>query len=365
MMPRLSDSMTEGVIVTWLKQDGETVERGEDLVEIETDKATATYESDAAGVLSTLAEPGTTVPVGEVIARLRGASDAEEPEPGPAAPGTSRRPSASPLAKRLAREQGVDLASITGSGRGGRIEKADVEAVLGTTTGGDGRRGEIVTLTRTQTLIAERTTAAKATIPEFTVTTEVDAEALLTVREQLREHADPPPSLNDFVIKAAALALRQHPRANSSYRDGRLELHRRVNVGIAVAQPGAITVPTVFDADEQPLGEIARQTRALASRVRDGTITPPELADATFTVSNLGMFGVTRFNAIINSPQAAILAVGAMIPRAVPDREGTLHARHIMELTVTADHRILYGSDVAEFLATIRALLERPDALLA
>jgi pyruvate dehydrogenase E2 component (dihydrolipoamide acetyltransferase) len=165
-----------------------------------------------------------------------------------------------------------------------------------------------------------------------------------------------------MVVKACALALREFPRANGSYRDAKFELYGRINVGVAVAAPDALVVPTVFDADRKSLREIARETRALAERVRAGAITPPEISGGTFTVSNLGMFGVTDFTAVINPPQAAILAVGALAPRAVV-RDGELVARHTMNVTLACDHRILYGADAAQFLARIRALLERPLAL--
>jgi pyruvate dehydrogenase E2 component (dihydrolipoamide acetyltransferase) len=170
------------------------------------------------------------------------------------------------------------------------------------------------------------------------------------------------PTYNDMVVKASALALREHPRANSSYRDGQLQLHSRVNVGVAVATQEALLVPTVFDADEKSLGEIARETRTLAERVRVGTITPPELGGGTFTVSNLGMYGIESFTAIINPPQAAILSVGAVEPRAVV-REQELVARPTMLVTLACDHRILYGADAATFLVRIRELLETPAAL--
>ncbi|HEX5853298.1 MAG TPA: dihydrolipoamide acetyltransferase family protein, partial [Solirubrobacteraceae bacterium] len=170
------------------------------------------------------------------------------------------------------------------------------------------------------------------------------------------------PSFNDMVVKACALALREHPRANGSYRDGRLQLHSRVNVGVAVAADDALVVPTVFDAEEKSLGEIARETRALAERVRDGTITPPELGGGTFTVSNLGMLGVRSFTAIVNPPQAAILSVGSLEQRAVV-RDGEIVVRHTMTLTLVCDHRILYGADAAQFLARVGELLETPSSL--
>jgi pyruvate dehydrogenase E2 component (dihydrolipoamide acetyltransferase) len=203
---------------------------------------------------------------------------------------------------------------------------------------------------------------SKATVPEFELRSEVDMEACVELRSELKALGGDVPSYNDMVVKAAALALREFPRANGSYRDGRYELHGRVNVGVAVAAPDALVVPTVFDADRKSLREVARETRALAERVRAGSVTPPELSGGTFTVSNLGMYGVTDFTAVINPPQAAILAVGALAQRPVV-RDGALVARHTMNVTLACDHRILYGADAAQFLARIRDLLERPLAL--
>jgi pyruvate dehydrogenase E2 component (dihydrolipoamide acetyltransferase) len=218
---------------------------------------------------------------------------------------------------------------------------------------------------------------SKATIPHFALQSDVDMEACVALRAELKRLAPQPhesasaadeatPTYNDMVIKACALALREFPTANSSYRDGRLQLHSRVNVGMAVAadEPagGTLIVPTVFDTDQKSLGEIARETRALAARVREHSITPPELGGGTFTVSNLGMFGTTSFTAIINPPQAAILSVGALGPRAMV-RDGEVQARNTMTITLACDHRILYGAPAARFLARIRELLEVPAAL--
>jgi pyruvate dehydrogenase E2 component (dihydrolipoamide acetyltransferase) len=219
--------------------------------------------------------------------------------------------------------------------------------------------------TRAQQVVARRMAESKATVPDFTLQAEIDMSGTVAACAELRAAAgegQPAPSFDDFVIKAAGLALREHPRANGSYRDGRWELYSRVNVGIAVAAAGALVVPTVFDADRKSLGEIARDSRALAARVRSGEITPPEVSGATFTVSNLGSYGVTSFTAIINPPQAAILAVGAI--REVPVvRGGVLAAGHAMGVTLACDHRILYGAEAAEFLWRIVTLLERPAAL--
>jgi pyruvate dehydrogenase E2 component (dihydrolipoamide acetyltransferase) len=208
---------------------------------------------------------------------------------------------------------------------------------------------------------------AKSTIPHFQVQTEVAFDAAIALRAQLKTAAEqfgePAPSLNDLIVKAAAIALRKHPHANGSYKDGRFELHDRVNVGVAVAAEGALVVPTVFDADTKALSTIAAETRALAQRVRTEAITPPELSGATFTVSNLGMFGMTAITPVINPPQAAILGVGAA--RATLAREGgradgAIVDRSLLTLTLSCDHRILYGADAARFLAEIKALLEAP-----
>ena len=411
VMPRLSDSMEEGTILKWLVDPGATVKRGQELVEIETDKATMTYEADADGALEIVAAVGDTLPVGTLIARIGGdgGTPAAAPEPpaaevsapvlpppagdpprpsdasdSPAAveakPPAGERVKASPLARRIARDTGVDIATLTGSGPGGRIVRADVEgaepaapaaasapapvaapAETGTAKGDVTR----VELTRTQQVVARRMAESKATVPEFTLTTEIDMEEAVALRAQIKAlgREDAVPSYNDMVVKACALALREFPRANGAYRDGRFELYGRVNVGVAVAAEDALVVPTVFDADVRSLAEIAATTRALAERVRSEQITPPELSGGTFTVSNLGMFGVTRFTAVINPPQAAILAVGAMAPRAVVWDDAVV-ARHAMDVTLACDHRILYGADAARFLARIRELLERPVALL-
>jgi pyruvate dehydrogenase E2 component (dihydrolipoamide acetyltransferase) len=445
VMPRLSDTMEDGTILRWLKQDGEHVERGEELVEIETDKAAMTYESDREGVLATVAHEGDTLAVGELIARI-GAADHAADHPGggtasngvpatqsPPAPGDipversarveeTRQPptvaaspqhtpgegrvKASPLARRIARERNVDLRTLVGSGPGGRIVKADVEsaqplaepaaqstavaqslaatplpAAARSSTSSTpssapaeevtSAKGEttIVELSRVQRTIARRMAESKATIPDFTLTADIDMERCVALRTELKRlsHADAP-TYNDMIVKACALALRDYPRANGSYRDGRFELHARVNVGVAVAagaeKPtgGALIVPTVFDADTKALGEIARETRVLAERVRDGSVTPPELSGGTFTVSNLGMYGIRSFTAIVNPPQAAILAVGAVSPRAVV-RKKKLVQRQTMSVTLACDHRILYGADAALFLSRIGELLEEPAAL--
>jgi len=436
VMPRLSDSMEEGTILKWLKADGDEVARGDELAEIETDKATMTYEADTAGTLSIVAQEGQTLAIGEVIARIGAGGEApaqeapgeeapaedvppaeqppmREPEPEPVAAAPAQvaappaaddqqaernggRPKASPVARRIARERNIDLAAVTGTGPGGRIVKADVESARpgGVETApapaqptapaeapaaapapppapvvaeSGTPKGDVTVeeLTRTQQVIARRMAESKATVPEFAISTTIDMEGCVGLRGQLKAVAPEGgavPSYNDMVVKACALALREFPRANGSYKDGRFELYSRVNVGVAVAADDALVVPTIFDADRKAVSEIARESRALAERVRAGVVTPPELGGGTFTVSNLGMFGVTSFQAVINPPQAAILAVGAMEQRAVV-RDGEIVARNAMDVTLVCDHRILYGADAARFLARIRALLEQPLAL--
>jgi pyruvate dehydrogenase E2 component (dihydrolipoamide acetyltransferase) len=420
-MPRLSDSMEEGTILRWLKGVGDEVKRGDELVEIETDKANMTYEATDEGVLLELvAQEGDTLPIGDVIARIGASEEAErlpsaakaadgsgegaaearearpepepEPRPEPKTQTTTRtverppaqadgdgRVKASPIARRMARDLDVELGTLHGSGPGGRIVKADVEAAAGEAPSAretpptreaerpapEGAKGEVevVELNRMQQTVARRMAESKATVPHFYLTTQIDMTEAVRVRAELKQLAgdSPAPTFNDLIVKACALALRAFPRANGAYRDGRVELYSRVNVGVAVAAQDALVVPTVFDADRKSLGEIASETRSLAEKVRDGTVTPPELSGGTFTVSNLGMYGVTEFAAVINPPQAALLAVGALEPKPVADRDTRrVVVRDMMGVTLACDHRILYGADGAEFLARIRALLERP-----
>jgi pyruvate dehydrogenase E2 component (dihydrolipoamide acetyltransferase) len=215
--------------------------------------------------------------------------------------------------------------------------------------------------TRVQTQIAQRMSESKATIPDFTLRAEVDMDHAVAMRAQLQ--SDPVPTYNDMVVKACAIALREHPRANAAYRDGAFELYERINVGVAVATEDSLIVPTVFDADRKSLLEVSQEARRLAERVRRGEITPPELSGGTFTVSNLGMYGVSSFHAIINPPQAAILAVGEVRETPVV-RDGQVVPGRRMTIALTCDHRILYGAPAAEFLARVRGLLEQPVNLL-
>jgi pyruvate dehydrogenase E2 component (dihydrolipoamide acetyltransferase) len=431
-----------------MKGVGDEVSVGEELVEIETDKANMVYESDLAGTITEiLAQEGETLPVGEPIARVGEASEVvggnggapgaaasagragaegdektsgadqptiERPEPavasapatppGPAAPtatppspaavGGDGRVKASPIAKRIARDRGLDLQGLAGSGPGGRIVKADVEKALeagvaapaapaapapapvpapaGPTPGvaekPETAKGqvEVVELTKLQQTVARRMAESKATAPHFYLQAEIDMTAAVDGRATLKAQAkegESVPTFNDMVVKACALALREFPRANGAYRDGKIELYSRINVGVAVAAQDALVVPTVFDADLKGLRQISTETRALAARVRDGSITPPELSGGTFTVSNLGMYGISNFSAVINTPQAGILAVGELKAKPVVTDSGEIEARQLMGVTLACDHRILYGADGAQFLARVRGLLESPLGL--
>jgi pyruvate dehydrogenase E2 component (dihydrolipoamide acetyltransferase) len=354
-MPRLSDSMTEGTIVRWLKADGDAVRTGEEIVEIETDKATVGYESEFAGTLAIRAPEGATVGVGAVIAVV-GNGDAA-----PALRAGTARVKASPLARRVARELGVELASLHGSGPGGRVVKMDVVTAAGPAHEAE-NAPDAQPLTRTQSLIARRMSASRGAVPEFALEVDVDMSAALQMRAELRELTDAPPSLNDIIVKGSALALRRHPRANGSFAPDGFILHAQVHVAIAVAVEGSLLTPVVRDADTKSLGVIAHETRALIERGRAGRIDPADLDGATFTVSNLGMFGIDRFEGIINAPQAAILCVGAVRERPVA-AEGAVLVRPMATLTLACDHRILYGADAAAFLAEIRRILEHPLAM--
>jgi pyruvate dehydrogenase E2 component (dihydrolipoamide acetyltransferase) len=224
---------------------------------------------------------------------------------------------------------------------------------------------EVIELTKLQQVVSRRMSESKATAPHFYLTTEVDMGAAVAARARIKEisgEGEVVPSFNDMVVKACAIALRKFPRANGAYKDGRFELYSRINVGIAVAANDALVVPTIFDADKKGLREIAADARSLAGKVRDGGITPPELSGGTFSVSNLGMYGIKSFGAIVNSPQAGILAVGEIADRPVV-RDGQVVPGKLMEMTLSCDHRILYGADGAEFLAEIKRILQEPLAL--
>lgn len=382
VMPRLSDTMEEATIAAWLKRPGDSFARGEGLVEVETDKATIVYEADSDGVLiEVLVAEGESAPLGAPIARasrvgtaVSGAEAKAAPvsrssdrsRPAPARPRSSRPP-ATPAARRLAEELGVGLVGVTGTGPGGRIVRADVlqsetprrpDAV----PGDDDRR---VSLTTTQRTIARRVAEAHATVPDFTLTAELDVTAALALRRDLTEVVrDARVSVNDLFVKAAAIALRDLPRLNASYVGETLIEHARVNVGIVVAADDALRIPVIRDADRRSLIEIAHATHAAAERARTHALTPPELEGGTFTISNLGMYGVSNFQAVINAPQVAILAIGRADRRPAFDDAGAVVAREVVEVSLSCDHRAVYGVDAARFLERVGRALERPLELV-
>jgi pyruvate dehydrogenase E2 component (dihydrolipoamide acetyltransferase) len=389
-MPKLSDSMADAVIVRWLKSAGEAFARGDGLIEVETDKATVIYEAEWDGTLdSILVAEGATVAVGEPIATLANgdgavahdARPAPPPQPEqvtpppaaaaaaqtrPAADGSaSGRPVATPVARRTAVELGVSLHGLTGTGPGGRITVDDVTQAA---AGADSTpaqapasgKGEISIhgQTPTQATIARRMTESATTIPVFTVSADVDVSQIVASRREAREKGEDGPSVNDFVVQAAAATLREFPRFNASYVDGKVECYSRVNVGIAVATDDALLVPVIRDADRKSLAELAEETRTLADGARRRTLRPEDFHDGTFTVSNLGMFGVRAFTAIIDPPQVAILAVGGARRAPVEESPDRVAFRDLLTVTLSCDHRVVYGADGAQFLSRLRELLE-------
>ena len=395
-MPKLSDSMADAVIVRWLKAPGDVFTRGEGLIEVETDKATVVYEAEEDGTLGSILVPeGGTAAVGEPIATLGNADGrrkwrANDPvraaptrattsrsrTEAPAAPSSREgpatgRPNATPVARRTAVELGISLHGIVGTGPSGRITREDVQRAADESPSstdqraGDGRgHTEVVELTPTQATIARRMAESASTVPAFTVSADIDMSTIATLRREARESLDAVPSLNDFVVKASALTLREFPQFNASYVDGKIVSYSRINVGVAVATEDALLVPVVFDADRRSLAEIGAETRRLADAARRRTLAPGDLRDGTFTVSNLGMFGVRSFTAIIDLPQVAILAVGGVGRVPLESAGGGATFREVMTVTLTCDHRVVYGADGAKFLSRLRELLEQPLTLV-
>jgi len=395
LMPRLSDTMTEGAIAAWHKKPGDAVAPGDVLVEIETDKALMEQEAYEAGVLAEiLVAEGENVAIGTPIARLDDGSGEDAPvaaasasasAPAPASASPDRRP-ASPLVRKIARERGLDLAAIPGTGPGGRIVRADLDTVpvapaadpVGTqeqppadasASAPAPASSDRIPFDGIRRAIASRLTESATTVPTFTVTASADVGGLLGLRAELNAAAGDGTriSVNDLLVRAVALALRQHPGVNASYSaadGGATLLHRRVNVGIAVASPAGLVVPVVPDADRASVSTISAVARRLVEKAADRTLSAAELADGTFTVSNLGMHGVEHFTAIINPPQGAILAVGAARDE-LALLDGEIVSRTRMRLTITADHRIIDGALAAQFLATLVTLLEHPLRVVA
>jgi pyruvate dehydrogenase E2 component (dihydrolipoamide acetyltransferase) len=439
-MPKLSDTMEEGTVLEWKKKDGDEVHKGDVLAEVESDKATFDLEAEDDGVLKIIvpngvpakigapiasigaageaakpakadgatpekakaepaepAEPKTeTEPVAEAEEAGEGAGEAEEP---PASPSPSPKPvevsapaaqragdgaagvatvKASPLAKRLAGELGVDLSTIKGTGPEGRIVKEDVEAAAkgkGTQArpaAAPARRAagpetEIVEPTRMQATIARRMTESKSTVPEFTVTVEARVDQAVAMRQQLKDNVPGAEkvTMTDFLVRASALALRKFPEVNSSWIDGKFQRKRSVNIGLAVApsQGMGLLVPVVHDADTKDLIQISIESRQVIERARSGRPAEGDLSGATFSISNLGMYGVDEFVAIINPPEAAIIAVGAIKDAPVVENNQVVVGK-VMRMTLSVDHRVFYGATAAQFMAEVKRLIENPVTLL-
>lgn len=374
IMPKLTDSMEEGVVVKWRKAEGERVESGDVLAEIETDKAVMDLEAFASGTLRKILVPeGTTVPSGALIGII-GEPDEDireimSPSPSPsrpverskaaaspAAPVAEGEPPASPRVRTLARERGIDLRSVTGSGPGGRIVERDLEPFL---TGKDQPAVREILLTQMRKAIVRMTTQSKAPVPHFYVTIEVDmAEGLRVVEESKKPPARSPISINHLIIAAAARALKQHPGINAAFAGETIKVFSRIDIGIAVALEDGLIVPVLRDCGEKTLVQIAEAERALVARAKNRDLSPEEYTGATFLISNLGKFDVESFSAVILPPAAAVLAVGSV--REVPVvRDGRVEAGHRVKVTMSCDHRVVDGAAAAQFLETFKQALAR------
>jgi len=417
-MPKLSDTMTEGVVAEWHKKVGEEVESGELLAEIETDKATMEFESFQDGVLLHIGvEKGGTAPVdsvlcilgdeGEDFAELLASADAAEapaqeeapasapapapapapvaaaapapaPAPAPAAAPTpstaapapapavvNERVKASPLAKRLAEERGLSLSLIPGSGEGGRIVKRDVEAFVGGVSSAANavERYTEVGVSQMRKTIARRLAESKFTAPHFYLSVTIDMGAAMTARKAINDRGPHRVSFNDMVVKAVAIALKNHPAVNSSWLEDRIRYNEHVHIGVAVAVEDGLLVPVVRHANAKSFGEIGTEVREFAQKAKDKKLQPSDWEGNTFTISNLGMFGIEDFTAIINPPDACILAVGG-IQNVPVVKDGAVVPGHTMKVTLSCDHRVVDGATGAAFLNEVKQNLENPVLML-
>lgn len=434
-MPRLSDTMEEGVIAAWRKQEGDRISRGEVVADIETDKAIMELEAYDEGVLEkVLVSEGQTVPIGTPIGLLGdgsgsaaaaapaetspGKADSTPAEPTPAEPAADKpaepaqapaaadsasngsKPKASPLAKAVARELGVDLAGVTGTGPGGRIIRADIEAAASASQAAGeqpaaqdgaaqgsaaqdaasqnesaapaavqaGADSEEIPLNNIRKITAQRLTESKQQAPHIYLTSAIDVTDLVAFRADLNSRLQAAGgskvSVNDLVVKAVATALRANPSVNVSFAGDKLIQHNRIHLGVAVATDNGLVVPVIDDADRKSVSEIAAEGREKAERARERKLKPDEMTGSTFSVSNLGMFGIEEFTAVINPPEAGILAVGATRDE-VQVRDGEFVARKMLRVTLSADHRAVDGAVGAVFLQQLTALLEDPIRIIA
>ncbi|HWC74100.1 MAG TPA: dihydrolipoamide acetyltransferase family protein [Gemmatimonadales bacterium] len=430
-MEALSPTMEEGRLVKWTKHEGDAVKSGETLAEVETDKAVMELVARADGqLLKVVVQEGSTVPVGNVVAWIgkpgekvdgdgaaapaaQGArsavsgarEDKPAPKPAPAAqpqaqqrapqaappapaapqsppiaPADATRVKASPLARRIAKDAGVDLKLVQGSGPGGRVIKRDVEsapagiavtasAAVPRTTPHAPRTGvpyEDVPLTQIRKTIAKRLSASIGPVPHFFLTTEIDMERAAEAREALNKQLGEDGgkiSFNDIIIKAVALALVQHRACNAWFQDDHIRYWNEVHIGMAVAIEDGLITPVIRNADVKSLREIGAESRELAGRARTRRLKPEEYTGSTFSVSNLGMFDIDQFTAVINPPESGIVAIGSIVPKAVPDGD-QVSVRRRMRLTMSCDHRVIDGATGAAFLKTLKQMLENPLAML-
>ncbi|MEX0968070.1 MAG: pyruvate dehydrogenase complex dihydrolipoamide acetyltransferase [Bacteroidia bacterium] len=411
-MPKMSDTMEEGVIVEWHKKVGDDVKEGDILADVDTDKATMELESYYEGTLLHIGKKeGDSVPVDAVIAIVgkkgedvdailakektteaatespapkekqqesaapeatkEKTKDSDEPKPekekGESEETTSgeKRIKASPLARSMAQEKGIDLTGIDGSGDNGRIVKRDIEgykaAAVAKSAEGD---YEDVKVSQMRKTIARRLSESKFTAPHFYLTVAINMDRAIVARKQINDLADTKVSFNDIIIKAAAIALKKHPEVNASWLGGHIRINNFVNIGVAVALDEGLVVPVVRDADKKGISAISNEVEDLAGKARERKLQAEDYEGNTFTISNLGMFGIDEFTAIINSPESCILAVGAITESAIV-KDGELGIANIMKVTMSCDHRVVDGAMGARFLQTFRQLLEEPLRLLA
>ena len=414
VMPQMGYDMREGTVVRWYKQEGETVDRGEVIADIETDKATVEFEAYTGGVLGRIiAQEGVAIPVGELIAIITdpgeavpdaapvaaapAAAPAPAPEPASPPPAAAPEPAppaapapasadgqvrASPIARRLARERGIDLSAVTGTGPNGRITERDIEgyqpaapepapapaaapAPAPVAQPAAAPADSRIELSRMRQTIARVTSDSKSSAPHFYVTAEIDMGKAMALRRDVNDASDPDNrvSVNDLMVKACALALARHPKFNSFYRGDHLEVHGAMNIGIAIALESGLILPGVSNCENKSLLQIAAATKDLISRANSGTLRNEEYSSTTFSISNMGMFDVESFTAIIYPPHAAILAVSSVKQQPVV-RNGELTVGTMMKATLSTDHRVADGAEAAQFLMEIKRVLENPVSLL-
>jgi len=358
MMPRLSLTMKEGTVVQWFKKEGEKVEKGEPVVEVLSDKVTYEVEAPTAGVIrKILAEEGVDVPVAETLAIIAAPDEEFLEEAVAEAPveKVERRIVASPAAKRIAREYGVDLAQVRGTGPNGRIVEEDVrrfvkEAKVAL------RVREVIALTGIRKTAAERVSLSARTAPHSTITMEVDMSNAAKLREKVRF------SYTDMLVKAVAKALTEHPVMNSTLEKDQIKIFEDVNIGVAVATEKGLVVPVIRNADKKEIKEISSTLREIVEKAREGKLTREEMSGGSFTITNLGMFGVDIFTPIINPPETAILGVGRVVKKPVVVN-GEIVVKPVMHLSLSFDHRVVDGAPAARFLQSVKMALENPETL--